>query len=108
MCRSNVLILRRPLHRWRNLTQLRLILAIVAHYGWEIHHLNIKSAFLNGDIKEEVYVTQLEGFIIKNNEHKEQVVYTRNHREKVLIVGVYVNDLIMTRSSIKGVEEFKK
>ncbi|XP_047331555.1 uncharacterized mitochondrial protein AtMg00810-like [Impatiens glandulifera] len=39
---------------------------------------------------------------------QEQVVYTRNHGEEVLIVGVYVDDLIVTRSSIKNVDEFKK
>ncbi|XP_047312613.1 uncharacterized mitochondrial protein AtMg00810-like [Impatiens glandulifera] len=38
---------------------------------------------------------------------EEKVVYTRNHGEEVFIVGVYVDDLIVTRSRIKGVEEFK-
>ncbi|XP_047339653.1 uncharacterized protein LOC124943143 [Impatiens glandulifera] len=39
---------------------------------------------------------------------QEKVVYTRNHGEEVIIVGVYVDNLIVTGSSIKGVEEFKK
>ncbi|XP_047335919.1 uncharacterized mitochondrial protein AtMg00810-like [Impatiens glandulifera] len=100
--------------------------------------------FFNGDIKEEVYVNQTEGFITKNKEHKvyklykdlyglreapsawntclnkrimslsfmkcsqEQVVYTRNHGEELLIVDVYVDDLIVTGSSIKSADEFKK
>ncbi|XP_074364278.1 uncharacterized protein LOC141705105 [Apium graveolens] len=37
---------------------------------WEIHHLDIKSAFLNGVIQEEVYVTQPKGYIKEGSEHK--------------------------------------
>lgn len=32
----------------------RLIIGIAASYGWEIHHLDVKTAFLHGDLKEEV------------------------------------------------------
>jgi hypothetical protein len=34
----------------------RLLLALAAQEGWRAHHMDIKSAFLNGDMKEEVYV----------------------------------------------------
>ena len=33
-----------------------------------IHHLDVKSAFLNGEIEELIYVQQLEGFAIKGKE----------------------------------------
>ncbi|GJU37929.1 ribonuclease H-like domain, reverse transcriptase, RNA-dependent DNA polymerase [Tanacetum coccineum] len=35
----------------------RLLLAIAANNKWEVHHLDVKSTFLHGDLKEEVYVT---------------------------------------------------
>ncbi|GKE29692.1 zinc finger, CCHC-type containing protein [Tanacetum coccineum] len=38
----------------------RLILALVAYHEWQVHHLDVKSAFLHGEMKEEVYVTQPE------------------------------------------------
>ena len=33
-----------------------------------IHHLDVKSAFLNGEIEEVIYVKQLEGFAVKGKE----------------------------------------
>jgi hypothetical protein len=35
----------------------RLLLALAAHKGWEVHHMDAKSAFLNGDLQEEEYVS---------------------------------------------------
>jgi hypothetical protein len=40
------------------LESMRLVLAIAAHYGWGIHHMDVKSVFLNGELQEEVYVQQ--------------------------------------------------
>ncbi|GKA87206.1 ribonuclease H-like domain, reverse transcriptase, RNA-dependent DNA polymerase [Tanacetum coccineum] len=48
----------------------RLILALAAYHGWQVHHLDVKSAFLHGDLKEEVYVTQPEGFKQQGNSGK--------------------------------------
>jgi hypothetical protein len=28
----------------------RLLITLTAHEGWEVHHMNIKSTFLNGDL----------------------------------------------------------
>jgi hypothetical protein len=34
----------------------RMLLAVAAQRDWLVHHMDVKSAFLNGDLKEEVYV----------------------------------------------------
>jgi hypothetical protein len=47
-----------------------LLIALVAHEGWEVHHMDVKSAFLNGDLQEEVYVEQPSSFIVAGKEHK--------------------------------------
>jgi hypothetical protein len=48
----------------------RLLLALSAQEGWHVHHMDVKSAFLNGDLKEEVYVYQPPGFAIPGKEGK--------------------------------------
>ena len=45
------------------LETVRLILALAAHGKWEVHHMDVKSAFLNEDLQEEVYVHQPPGFM---------------------------------------------
>jgi hypothetical protein len=39
-----------------------ILLAYVAHHSFRLFHMDVKSAFLNGPIKEEVYVEQPPGF----------------------------------------------
>ena len=48
----------------------RFILFLAASKGWEVHHIDIKNAFLHDDLKEEVYVSQSESFEIKGKESK--------------------------------------
>lgn len=40
---------------------LRLLLTLAAREGWEVHHMDVKSAFLNEDLEEEVFVHQPPG-----------------------------------------------
>lgn len=121
----------------------RLLLALAAQEGWRVHHMDVKSAFLNGDLKEEVYVRQPPGFVIPGKENKvlrlrkalyglrqaprawndkldstlkkvgfqqsphEASVYRRGKGGNALLVGVYVDDLVITGSKEEEVEEFK-
>jgi hypothetical protein len=48
----------------------RVLLALVAQKGWRIHHMDVKSAFLNSDLKEEVYVQQPLGYAVTGEEGK--------------------------------------
>lgn len=46
------------------------VFELAAYHGWQVHHLHVKSTFLHGELKEEVYVTQPEGFIQQGNSGK--------------------------------------
>eukprot|EP00253_Pinus_taeda_P028706 PITA_28706 len=48
----------------------RTMLSIVAQYKWKIYQMDVKSAFLNGVLKEEVYVEQPSGYEVDGQEHK--------------------------------------
>ena len=52
------------------LDSLRLLLALAARLDWDIHHVDIKSAYLNGDLDEEIYMDQPKGFTIQGMEGK--------------------------------------
>jgi hypothetical protein len=61
------------------LDSMRVLLAVATHHSWEVHHLDVKSVFLNGDLTEEVYVSQPPGFVINGMEgkvlHLKKVLY---------------------------------
>jgi len=123
---------------------IRLLLALAAQEGWRVHHMDVKSAFLNGDLKEEVYVHQPPGFVIPGKENKvlrlrkalyglrqaprawnakldstlkqmgfqqsphEAAIYRQGKIGNALLVGVYVDDLVITGTKEAEVEAFKK
>ena len=47
-------------------TSIRATMAIAAKMGWNLHQMDVKTAFLNGVIQEEMYVEQPQGFEIHN------------------------------------------
>ncbi|WVZ75290.1 LOW QUALITY PROTEIN: hypothetical protein U9M48_023361 [Paspalum notatum var. saurae] len=113
---------------------MRVLLAVAACRGWAVHHMDVKSAFLNGELAEEVYVAQPPGFIAVGHERKvlklhkalyglkqaprswnakldaslqelgftksscEHGLYTRGFEQSRLVVGIYVDNLIITGS----------
>ena len=44
---------------------IRLILAIVARMDQELYQMDVKTAFLNGELNEEIYMDQPLGFELK-------------------------------------------
>jgi hypothetical protein len=47
---------------------IRLLIALAAHYGWELHQMDVKSAYLNGELDVPIYMTQPEGYVVAGKE----------------------------------------
>jgi hypothetical protein len=120
----------------------RVLLALAAQGGWEVHHMDVKSAFLNGDLTETVYVKQPPGFIVSSGDKilklrkalyglrqaprawnakldrelialgfvkskMEHAVYRRSNKDSFLLVGVYVDDLVISGPNVSDICQFK-
>ncbi|GJT19109.1 retrovirus-related pol polyprotein from transposon TNT 1-94 [Tanacetum coccineum] len=79
------------------LKAVRMFIAFASHMNITIFQMDVKTAFLNGHLKEEVYVSQPEGFIdseFPNYVYKLKKSSIRRHGGDILLVQVYVDDII--------------
>lgn len=56
-----------PVARWDTI---RMILALAAQKGWCVYQLDVKSAFLHGELNEDIFVEQPQGYEKKEEDHK--------------------------------------
>ena len=77
----NLDLLLKVTHKWKGLTSMRLLhrlesirilLAIASHLNFKLYQMDVKSAFLNGMLQEEVYMEQPKGFV---DSHRPDDVY---------------------------------
>ncbi|WVZ63011.1 hypothetical protein U9M48_012691 [Paspalum notatum var. saurae] len=52
------------------MTTIRVLLSLAVSYGLIIHQMDVKTAFLNGELQEEIYMEQPDGFVVKGQESK--------------------------------------
>ena len=52
------------------ITSIILLIAIAAIFDLKIHQMDVKTTFLNGDLEEEIYMDQPEGFVESGQESK--------------------------------------
>ncbi|TFY79416.1 hypothetical protein EWM64_g4598 [Hericium alpestre] len=52
------------------LLSVRLVVALAAHFNYELHQMDVKNVYLNGDLKEEIYMKQPPGFPAPGQENK--------------------------------------
>ncbi|GJX88353.1 putative ribonuclease H-like domain-containing protein [Tanacetum coccineum] len=81
------------------LEAVRMFIAYAAHKNITIFQMDVKTAFLNGPLKEEVYVSQPEGFIDPEFPDrvyrlKKALYVLKRHEGDILLVQVYVDDII--------------
>jgi hypothetical protein len=52
------------------LTTICVLLSLATSHGVLVHQMDVKTAFLNEELEEEIYMTQLDGFVVKGQEDK--------------------------------------
>ncbi|GJX10475.1 retrotransposon protein, putative, ty1-copia subclass [Tanacetum coccineum] len=77
---------------------IRILISIAAYYDYEIWQMDVKTAFLNGYLDEDIYMVQLKGFIDPNHPRKNPgeshwttvkniFKYLRNTKDMFLVYG---------------------
>ena len=52
----------------RECGKIRIIMVLLTHYDLELHQMDVKTVFLNGDLYENVYMAQPKDFIVEEKE----------------------------------------
>ncbi|GJT97797.1 retrovirus-related pol polyprotein from transposon TNT 1-94 [Tanacetum coccineum] len=100
------------------LEAIRIFLAFAAHINMVIYQMDVKTVFLNGNLREEVYVSQPDGFVDPN---KPNYVYKLKKAlyglkqapracegKELLLVQIYVDDIIFAASTPELCDLFAK
>eukprot|EP00253_Pinus_taeda_P018928 PITA_18928 len=87
-----------------------LALAIAAAHGWEVHQMDVKNAFLHGDLSKEIYMEQPHGFIQDSSLvcRLKKSLYGLKTHDSFLILILYVNDLLIIGSSASATAAVKR
>ncbi|RVW51938.1 Retrovirus-related Pol polyprotein from transposon RE2 [Vitis vinifera] len=76
------------------IASVRLLLSMAAMCSWPLYQLDIKNAFLHGDLAEEVYMEQPPGFVAQGS--------------LCIYLVVYVDDIVITGSDQDGIQKLKQ
>ncbi|KAI3819813.1 hypothetical protein L1987_13665 [Smallanthus sonchifolius] len=89
---------------------IRILLAIVAYYDYEIWQMDVKTAFLNGHLTEDVYMVQPEGFEDLKNPNKnedEPCVYRKASGSFITFLILYVDDVLLIGNNVPMLQDVK-
>ncbi|GJX05175.1 retrovirus-related pol polyprotein from transposon TNT 1-94, partial [Tanacetum coccineum] len=101
-----------------------IFIANASHKNMTIFQMDVKTALLNGELKEEVYVSQPEEFVDQDNPshvyklkrpstvlnkhhvHVDPTLFTRQAGNDLLLVQIYVDDIIFASTNTAMCNEF--
>ncbi|KAK4389999.1 Retrovirus-related Pol polyprotein from transposon RE2 [Sesamum angolense] len=78
------------------LNSIRVLFSLAVNLNWTMYQMDIKNAFLYGDLNETVYMEQPPGYVAQGRSTYGMVV-----------LAVYVDDILITGSDLVGIEEAK-
>ncbi|GJU63627.1 retrotransposon protein, putative, ty1-copia subclass [Tanacetum coccineum] len=95
---------------------IRILLAIAAFYDYEIWQMDVKTAFLNGHLSEDMYMVKPEGFVDPKHPNKvcklQRSIYglkqaSRTSGSNVAFLVLYVDDILLMGNSVAMLQEVK-
>ncbi|GKB07282.1 retrotransposon protein, putative, ty1-copia subclass [Tanacetum coccineum] len=95
---------------------IRILIDISAYYDYEIWQMDVKTAFLNGHLSEEVYMKQPEGFVNPKypnrkfgftQNHDEPCVHLKASGSNVTFLIFYVDDILIMGNNIPMLQDVK-
>ncbi|RVW73952.1 Retrovirus-related Pol polyprotein from transposon RE1 [Vitis vinifera] len=91
-----------------------LLLSMAAMHSWPLYQLDIKNAFLHGDLAKEVYMEQPPIFVAQGESGlvcsiaDHSVFYHHNSSGQCIYLVVYVDDIVITGSDQNGIQKLKQ
>ncbi|GKA33761.1 retrovirus-related pol polyprotein from transposon TNT 1-94 [Tanacetum coccineum] len=100
------------------ISSIRLFISLAATYDWALHQLDVKNAFLHGDLEEEVYIEQPPGFVAQGEYGRvcklKKALYGLKQSLRAwfgkfscILLVVYVDDIVITGSDKVGIKKLK-
>ena len=75
------------------MSSIRVLLGLTSSLNLEVQQLNVKTTFFHGDLEEEIYMLQSEGFKVKGKEH--------------MVCRLNVDDLLIIGQDVKIINKLK-
>ncbi|GJR17398.1 retrotransposon protein, putative, ty1-copia subclass [Tanacetum coccineum] len=94
------LIMRKPSAPVADIRAIRILIAIAAFYDYEIWQMDVKTAFLNGYLSEEVYIEQPEGFVNPKYPNRASGI-------NVTFLILYVDEILIMGNNISMLQDLK-
>nr|GFA25866.1 retrovirus-related Pol polyprotein from transposon TNT 1-94 [Tanacetum cinerariifolium] len=87
------------------LEAIRIFLAYAAHKNIVVYQMDVKTAFLNGNLREEVYVSQSDGFVDQDNSNHvyklKKALYGLKQAPRACPKGIFINQSKYALESLK-------
>ncbi|GJS13900.1 retrovirus-related pol polyprotein from transposon TNT 1-94 [Tanacetum coccineum] len=97
------------------LEAVRIFLAFSAHMNMIVYQMDVKTAFLNCIFHEEVYVSQLDGFVELDNPNHvfskgtvDPTLFISRKGKDILLVQIYVDDIIFASTTAELCDKFSE
>ncbi|KAL0337517.1 UNVERIFIED_CONTAM: Retrovirus-related Pol polyprotein from transposon RE1 [Sesamum calycinum] len=103
------------------LNSIRVLFSLAINLNWPMYQMDIKNAFLYGELNETVYMEQPPSYVAQGEKQRmsyygefgfsrcqaDHSVFVQNTKSSIVVFAVYVDDILITGSDIVGIEEAK-